>query len=47
MVKRSKMLLGFKRMEMLNDGAYDGRYRQRVVLDKKKKANRNWARKSK
>lgn len=28
-------------------GVFDGRFRQRVVLDKKKQESRNWARKSK
>ena len=28
-------------------GVFDGRFRQRVVIDKKKKESRNWARKSK
>lgn len=35
-----------KRREMLEAGAYDGRYRQRVVVDKKKQANKKWARHS-
>jgi hypothetical protein len=33
-----------KRKEMVEAGAYDGRYRQRIVVDKKKQANKNWAR---
>ena len=36
-----------KRRELLASGVYDGRYRQRVVVDKKKKASKNWARKNK
>ena len=36
-----------KREDQLNAGLFDGRYRQRVVVDKKKKHNRNWARKNK
>jgi hypothetical protein len=28
-------------------GVFDGRFRQRVVIDKKKKESRNWARKTK
>lgn len=36
-----------KRKDQLNAGAYDGRYRTKVVIDKKKKAKRNWARKNK
>lgn len=36
-----------KRKDQLNAGAYDGRYRTKVVVDKKKKAKRNWARKNK
>jgi hypothetical protein len=36
-----------KRKDQVNAGAYDGRYRTKVVVDKKKKAKRNWARKNK
>ena len=36
-----------KRKEQVAQGAYDGRFRQRVIVDKKKKANKNWARKNK
>ena len=36
-----------KRKDQLNAGAYDGRYRTKVVVDKKKKAKLNWARKIK
>jgi hypothetical protein len=32
-----------KRREMIEAGAYDGRYKQRVVTDKKKQANKRWA----
>jgi hypothetical protein len=39
--------LKIKRKEMIAAGAYDGRYRQRMVVDKKKQANKNWARQSK
>ena len=35
------------RKDQLDAGLFDGRYRQRVVVDKKKKQSRNWARKSK
>jgi hypothetical protein len=35
-----------KRKDQLEAGLFDGRYRQRVVVDKKKKENRNWARKN-
>ena len=38
--------LKIKRKEMIAAGAYDGRYRQRMVVDKKKQANKNWARQS-
>lgn len=34
-----------KRNELVKSGAYDGRYRQRVIVNKKKKAQKNWARK--
>ena len=43
----NKMQSRSKRNELLKGGAYDGRYRQRVVVDKKKKHSRNWARKNK
>jgi hypothetical protein len=33
-----------KRQEMVNAGAYDGRFREKIVVDKKKKTNKNWAR---
>jgi hypothetical protein len=36
-----------KRKDQVNARAYDGRYRTKVVVDKKKKAKRNWARKNK
>ena len=36
-----------KRKDQLNAGLFDGRYRQRVVVNKKKKQRRNWARKNK
>ena len=36
-----------KRKDQLKAGLFDGRYRQRVVVNKKKKQSRNWARKTK
>jgi len=36
-----------KRKNQLDAGLFDGRYRQRVVVNKKKKQSRNWARKTK
>jgi len=36
-----------KRKDQLEAGLFDGRFRQRVVIDKKKKQSRNWARKCK
>lgn len=36
-----------KRKDQVAAGAYDGRYRTKVVIDKKKKAKKNWARKNK
>lgn len=36
-----------KRKEQVAQGAYDGRFRPRVIKDKKKHAAKNWARKSK
>lgn len=38
--------LKIKRKEMVAAGAYDGRFRQRTVVDKKKQANKRWARQS-
>jgi hypothetical protein len=47
-VKRLKLNLNSsKREDQLQAGLFDGRYRQRVVVDKKKKNARNWARKNK
>jgi hypothetical protein len=34
-----------KRADMIADGAYDGRYKQKVVRDKKKHTSKTWARK--
>jgi len=36
-----------KRKDQLEAGLFDGRYRERIVIDKKKKQSRNWARKNK
>lgn len=36
--------LTYKRKEMVKSGAYDGRYREKVVNDKKKEMKKNWAR---
>ena len=36
-----------KRAEQVAQGAYDGRFRPRVIKNKKKHAAKNWARKSK
>lgn len=36
-----------KRKDQLESGLFDGRYKQKVVPNKKKKANKNWARKNK
>ena len=47
-VKKLKLNLNsIKREDQLQAGLFDGRYRQKVVVDKKKKNARNWARKSK
>jgi hypothetical protein len=37
--------LKVKRSDMVAAGAYDGRFRERVVRDKKKHTSKNWARK--
>ncbi len=29
---------------MVKAGAYDGRFREKIVVDKKKKESKNWAR---
>ena len=36
-----------KRKDQQEAGLFDGRYRQRVIVNKKKKQSRNWARKNK
>jgi hypothetical protein len=36
--------LSLKRTEMVNSGAYDGRFKEKVVVDKKKKVNKEFAR---
>jgi len=33
-----------KRREQIEAGAYDGRFRTKVVVDKKKKLSQKWAR---
>jgi hypothetical protein len=33
-----------RRQDMIKAGAYDGRYKQRVIKDKKKEQSRKWAR---
>lgn len=40
-----KYELTLKRAEMVKSGAYDGRFREKVVVDKKKKESKEWARK--
>lgn len=49
MKKKAKKLklLPNKRSDQIEAGAYDGRYREKVIVDKKKKAQKNWARKNK
>jgi len=34
-----------KRQQQIEQGAYDGRFKSKVVPNKKKKQNKNWARK--
>lgn len=36
-----------KRKDQIAAGAYDGRYRTKIIVDKKKKTRKNWARKNK
>lgn len=44
MKKNKNYNLKVKRKEMVESGAYDGRFRVRVVLDKKKQTKKNWSR---
>jgi hypothetical protein len=37
--------LSFKRREMVSQGAYDGRFKSKVVTDKKKQLSKDGARK--
>jgi hypothetical protein len=39
-----KYELTLKREEMVKAGAYDGRFREKTVVDKKKKEKKEWAR---
>lgn len=39
-------ILSKKRAEMVNSGAYDGRFREKVVVDKKKKESKFKCRKN-
>lgn len=43
--KNVNIELSFKRREMVSQGAYDGRFRNKVVTDKKKEYSRTAARK--
>jgi hypothetical protein len=36
--------LKIKRKEMVESGAYDGRFRVKVVIDKKKQTKKTWSR---
>lgn len=36
--------LSLKRAEMMSSGAYDGRFKEKIVVDKKKKVNKEFAR---
>jgi hypothetical protein len=42
----NKLEAKLKRQQMLEDGAYDGRFKSRVVKDKKKQSNKTWARRN-
>ena len=37
--------LTLKRADMIQAGAYDGRFREKTVVDRKKKEKKEWARK--
>lgn len=43
--KNTNIELSFKRREMVSQGAYDGRFRIKVVVDKKKQDRKLGARK--
>jgi len=44
--KRSQILeKRIQRQQALEQGAYDGRYRKRIIPNKKKKLQKEWARK--
>lgn len=36
-----------KRKDQIAAGVYDGRFKTKIIVDKKKKARKNWARKNK
>jgi len=36
--------LTLKRADLVKAGAYDGRFREKIVVDKKKKEKKEWAR---
>jgi hypothetical protein len=48
-VKKIKIMknyeLTLKRTDMMQAGAYDGRFREKTVVDRKKKEKKEWARK--
>jgi hypothetical protein len=44
MRKQENIYLKIKRQNMLESGAYDGRFRTKTVEDKKKKMNKNYCR---
>jgi len=37
--------LTLKRADLVKAGAYDGRFREKIVVDRKKKEKKEWARK--
>jgi hypothetical protein len=43
--KNTNIELSFKRRDMVSQGAYDGRFRNRMVMDKKKHSSKMGARK--
>ena len=45
--KINKLIKGKLRDEIIEQGAYDGRYREKVIPDKKRKYNRQKAKKVK
>ena len=46
MKTKLKKEITIERKNMVDAGAFDGRYRSKIVPNKKKKQSKNWARKN-